>query len=91
MGKRLSRSDYWRIMKNILKKLYSKQAFGKGHLLFERLQSGIPGHLKGFTKPVLSDLIRKELVLFYGKTKYGDAFQLNIKKLAEIEKIIFER
>lgn len=89
MGKKLSRADYWRIKKNILKKLYSNQAFSKGHMLFERLQASIPGHLKGFVKDVLSDLMKEELVLLYGKTQYGDAFQLNIAKLAEIEKIIF--
>jgi len=38
MGKKLSKTDYWRIKKNILKKLYSAQAFSKGHMLFERLQ-----------------------------------------------------
>jgi hypothetical protein len=90
MGKKFSKTDYWKIKKNILKKLYSNQAFSKGHMLYERLQSSIPGHLKGFVKEVLSDLLKEELVLFYGKTQYGDAFQLNIKKLAEIEKIIFQ-
>jgi len=32
--------------------------------------------------------MKEELVLFYGKTKHGDAYQLNIKKLKEIEDII---
>ena len=90
MGKKVSRLDYWRIKRNILKKLYSNQAFSKGHMLFERLQSGIPRHLSGNVKDVLSDLLKEELVLLYGKTKYGDAFQLNIKKQSEIERIIFE-
>lgn len=90
MGKKISKTDYLRIKKNILKKLYSSQAFSKGHMLLERLQSSIPGHLKGFTKPVLSDLLKEKLVILYGKTKYGEAFQLNIKKLKEIEDIIFD-
>jgi len=88
MGKKLSKSDYFKIKKNIIKKLYSNQAFSKGHLLYERLTSGIPSHLKGFVDDVLKELIKEELVLFYGKTKYGDAYQLNIKKLNEIEEII---
>jgi hypothetical protein len=88
MGKKLSRSDYWSIKKNILKRLYSNQAFSKGHLLYERLASGIPSHLKGFVKDVLDDLVKEELVLFYGNTKHGEAYQLNIKKLKEIEEII---
>ncbi len=87
MGK-LSKSEYNRIRNNIIKKLYSKKAFAKGHLLYERLASGIPSHLAGFVKEVLNDLIKEELVVYYGKTNYGDAYQLNIKKLNEIEEII---
>jgi len=89
MGKRLSKQDYLKIKKNILKRLYSNQAVSKGHSLYERLTSGIPPHLKGFVKAVLEDLVKKDLVLFYGKTKYGNAYQLNIKKLKDIENIIF--
>ena len=89
MGKKLNKTEYLKIKKNILKKFYSNPAFSRGHLLYERLKSGIPPHLEGFVKEVLEDLIKDELVLFYGKTKHGDAFQLNIKKLKEIEEIIF--
>jgi len=84
----LNKVEYLKIKKNILKKLYSNQAFSKGHLLFERLQSGIPSHLQGFVKDVLDDLVKEELVVLYGKTKFGDAYQLNIGKLNEIEELI---
>ena len=89
MGKKLSSADYLKIKKNIIKKLYSNKAFSKGHLLFERLTSGIPPHLSGFVDDVLKNLMKEELVLFYGRTNYGDAYQLNIKKLKEIEDLIF--
>jgi len=89
MGRKLARSDYIRIKKNIIKKLYTHQAFSKGHMLYERLHSGIPAHLAGFVGHVLDELLKEEIVLHYGKTKHGDAYQLNIKKLEEIEKIIF--
>ena len=89
MSKKLTKPDYTKIKKNILKRLYSKQAFSQGHLLYERLTSGIPPHLKGFVKDVLEDLIKDKLILFYGKTKYGNAYQLNIKRLKEIEDLIF--
>ena len=88
MAKKLSNQDYQKIKKNIIKRLYSNQAFSKGHLLYERLTSGIPSHLTGFVKDVLEDLIKEGLVLHYGRTKYGDAYQLNIKKIKEIEEII---
>lgn len=64
MGKKLSNSEYKKIKKNIIKKLYSCQAFIKGHLLFERLTSGIPPHLKGFVEKVLNDLIKKKLYYY---------------------------
>ena len=89
MGKKLSKSDYVKIKKNILKKLYSNKAFSKGHLLYERLTAGIPPHLTGFVDGVLNDLIKDSLVIYYGKTKHGNAYQLNIRKLKEIEEIIF--
>jgi len=89
MGKKLSNSDYIKIKKNIIKRLYSNKAFSKGHLLYERLTAGVPSHLSGFVRDVLNDLIKEGLVVYYGKTKYGDAYQLNIKRLKEIEEFIF--
>ncbi len=91
MGKRLSQQDYLRIKRNILKKLYAHKAFSKGHLLFERLNSGIPPHIEGFVNQVLEDLMKEGLVLYYGRTKHGDAYQLNVRKLKEIEEIIFKQ
>ena len=88
MATRLNKADYLRIKKNIVKKLYAYGAFAHGHLLYERLQSGIPSHLVGFVKQVLEDLVKEGIVLFYGRTKHSDAYQLNIKKLKEIEEII---
>ena len=88
MGNNLSSAEYSRIKKNIVKRLYSSKAFSHGHLLFERLTSGIPPHLSGFVDMILRDLIREEIVLHYGRTKYGDAYQLNVKKLKEIEEIL---
>ena len=89
MGKKLSNLDYLKIKKNIIKRLYANKSFSKGHLLYERLTSGIPPHLTGFVNQVLEELVKEGLVIHYGKTKYGDAYQLNVKRLKEIEEIIF--
>ena len=83
-----SNADYLKIKRNIVKKLYAHDAFSGGHLLFERFQGSLPGHLRGFVKDVLDELLKAEIVVIYGKTKHGDAYQLNIKKLKEIEEII---
>ena len=86
----MEEEDYGKVKRNIVKKLYSNKAFHKGHLLFETLQKGIPPHLKGYVKLVLKDLIKLGIVIKYGKTKHGDAYQLNVQNLEEIEKIIFD-
>ena len=78
MGK-LSNSDYFKIKKNIIKRLYANKAFSKGHLLYERLTSGIQPHLAGFVRQVIEDLVKEGLVLYYGRTKHGDAYQLNVR------------
>ena len=90
MGKKLSNLDYLRIKKNIIKRLYANKSFSKGHLLYERLTSGIPPHLTGFVNQVLEELVKEGLVIHYGNTKYGNAYQLNVKRLKEIEEIIFK-
>lgn len=86
---KLSNADYHKIRITILRKLYAKGAWGKGHLLFERFQSGIPPHLYGFVKDVLKDLVKECLVMPYGKTLHGEAYHLNISKKEEIEKELF--
>ncbi len=91
MAKKLSPQDYKKIRLTILRKLYAKGAWGKGHLLFERLQSGMPPHLYGFVKDVLKDLVKGNFIIFYGKTLHGDAYHLNIAKKVEIEKELFSQ
>lgn len=78
------------IKKNIIKKLYSHGAFRKGHLLLERLIHGVPSNLSGYVKEVIKDLIKEGIVLQYSKTKHGLAYQLNIKRLKDIEEIILK-
>lgn len=85
---KLHPDEYHQLKRNILKKLYAYGAFSKGHLLFERLMHGVPSHLSGFVKDVLDDLLKEQWVLYYGQTKHGDAYQLNIEKLKEIEEFL---
>lgn len=64
----LSCEDYLKIKKTIIRKLYTKRAFTKGHMLLERLQSGMPPHLTGFVSYILKDLIKQRIVKYYGST-----------------------
>jgi len=77
-----------KIRKKILRKLNDKQAFLHGHMLFERLQSGIPLHSKDFVRNILKELVKERIVLLYAKTKYGKSYQPNITKLEEIEELL---
>ncbi|HLD04365.1 MAG TPA: hypothetical protein VJG90_01475 [Candidatus Nanoarchaeia archaeon] len=79
--------EYQSVKEHIIKTLYGKKAFRKGHLLFERLQGGIAKHLRVLVPYVLANLIREGIVIHYGRTKHGYAYQLNIEKLREIKEI----
>ena len=78
------------IAKSVLRKLYSAGCWGKGHLLVDRLKSGIPSHLRGNVKEALTSLIKEGLVIVYGRTKHGVAVHLNIAKKEEIEQIVLK-
>ncbi len=87
---KLSQEEYSLIKKNIIKKLYSYGAFRKGHLLLERLIHGVPSNLSGYVKGVIKDLTKEGLIVEYNKTKHGVAYQLNIKRLKDVEEIILK-
>lgn len=76
------------ILARILYKLLNNKCFSKGHMLEERIISSVPKHERGRAKDILKNAVRKGLVLIYGKTSYGLAYQLNIEKLDEITEFI---
>ena len=71
------------ILARILYKLFNNRCFNKGHMLEERVVSSVAKHDRGRAKDILKDAVKKGLVLIYGKTLYGTAYQLNIEKLDE--------
>nr|AEO37468.1 MMGP4 [uncultured organism] len=75
---------------HLLRRLYLKKAFVHGHLLGEHLLRCVPSHLRGRAKETLKELVKEGLIAIYGPTKYGIAYQLNIDKLDEIERILQE-
>ena len=85
---KISEQEYLNIKAIIVRKLYAKRAFSKGHILLERLQHGIPPHYRGFVKEIIGVLIKEKIIVYYGRTKYGDAYQLNIEKLKDIKEIL---
>jgi DNA polymerase I-like protein with 3'-5' exonuclease and polymerase domains len=57
-------------------------------MLEERVISGVAKHDRGRAKDILKDAVKKSLILVYGKTEHGIAYQLNIEKLGEITEFI---
>ena len=76
------------ILARILYKLLNNKCFSKGHMLEERITSSVPTHERGRAKDILRDAVKKGLVLIYGKTGHGTAYQLNIERLDEITDFI---
>ncbi len=84
---KIDENEYHAISKAIIRKLYSANCWGNGHMLINRFKSGLPGHFRGDVNCVVEDLVKKEIILVYGRTKHGLAVYLNIKKKDEIDKI----
>jgi len=76
------------ILARIFYKLLNNKCFTKGHMLEERVISGVAKHDRGRAKDILKDAVKKSLILVYGKTEHGIAYQLNIEKLGEITEFI---
>ena len=85
----LDDEKYWKIRRTVLRKLYSKGAWGKGHMLLGNLKSGIPSHLRGYVVSIVKELEKEGLIKFYGPTNYGPAYHLSIEKKKKIESEIF--
>lgn len=76
------------ILARILYKLLNNKCFSKGHMLIERIVSSVPKHERGRAKDILRRAVKQGLILIYGSTNQGLAYQLNIQRLAEITEFI---
>jgi DNA polymerase I-like protein with 3'-5' exonuclease and polymerase domains len=76
------------ILARILYKLLNNKCFSKGHMLEVRVVSSVPKHERGRAKDVLKQAVKHGLVLIYGSTNQGLAYQLNIQRLNEITEFI---
>ena len=76
------------ILARILYKLLNNKCFSRGHMLLERIISSVPKHERGRAKDILKQAVKRGLILVYGDTGHGIAYQLNIEKLDEISDFI---
>lgn len=86
---KVKRSEYIRISRTIVKKLFDLGCFGKGSAYINILKSAIPNEDLDKVEPVLEALIRQQ-ICFKKKKEHGWKYYLNIEKLNKIEEIAKE-
>lgn len=84
---KVKKSEYIKLSKTLVKKLFDETCFGKGSLYVETLRKGIPNEYADKVEPVLKALVKQNLC---GKKKKerGWKFYLNIRRLDKIREII---
>ena len=87
---KVKRSEYIKLSRTLIKKLYDETCFGKGSIYTENLKRGIPKNYISKVETVLSALI-KQNICGRKKKKHGWKYYLNIKRLDKIREIIKEK
>lgn len=87
---KVKRSEYIKLSRTLIRKLYDETCFGKGSLYIDNLKRGIPNDLVGKIKIVLEALV-KQSICGKKKKKYGWKYFLNMKRIDKIREIIKEK
>ena len=84
---KVKKSEYIKLSKTLVKKLFDETCFGKGSLYIETLRKGIPNEYIDKVEPVLEALVKQNIC---GKKKKerGWKYYLNIERLDKIKEII---
>ena len=87
---KINKSDYIKISRTLVKKLYDETCFGKGSMYLDNLKKGIPKEDIGSIEEIMGSLVKQEIC---GKKKkeHGWKYYLNIERLDKIKEIIKEK
>lgn len=85
----VKKSEYIRISRTIVKKLFDLNCFGKGSVYINVIKSGIPKEDLDKVDVVLEAVI-KQNICCKKKKKYGWKYYLNIGRYDKIKEIIKE-
>jgi hypothetical protein len=87
MAAKIFKSDYIKISKTLVRKLYKSGCWGKGSLYEDELKDGFPSEEKGKILAVAEALVRQRI---FGKKpkKYGYKYHLNPERRSKIEEIL---
>ena len=87
---KIKKSDYIKISRTLIKKLYDEGCFGKGSIYLENLKRGIPKDYVDKVEIVLDALV-KQNICEKKKKKHGWKYYLNMKRIDKIREIIKEK
>lgn len=85
---KIKKSEYIKISKALIIKLYKLGCWGKGSLYEDNLKDGFPSEDKGKVIPIAEALVRQGILIKIPK-KYGSKYYLNKdrrEKIGEIKK-----
>ncbi len=81
---KIKKSEYLKLSRTLIRKLYDETCFGKGSLYINSLKKGIPKEYIDKVETVLNALV-KQNICGKKKKKYGWKYFLNIKRLDKIK------
>ncbi len=86
---KVKRSEYIRLSRTVVRKLFAQNCFGKGSVYIHVLKSGIPNEDLGKVEIVLEALI-KQNICCKKKKEHGWKYYLNMERYDKIREIIKE-
>ena len=86
---KVKKSEYIRISRTIVKKLFEQNCFGKGSVYINVVKSGIPKEEIDKVELVLEALI-KQKIIYKKKKEHGWKYYLNMERYDKIQEIIKE-
>ena len=87
MTKKVTKGDYIKISKSLIRKLYKLGCWGKGSLYEDNLKDGFPPEDKGKVLVVANALVKQRILCKKSK-KYGFKYYLNLERRDKINQII---
>ena len=90
MSRKIKKSDYIKISRSLIKKLYKLGCWGKGSLYEVELKDGFPSEEKGKII-IIADSLVKQKILCKKPKKYGFKYYLNTERIDKIKEIIREK
>jgi len=87
---KVKKSEYIKLSRTLIRKLYDETCFGKGSLYIENLKRGIPPEYLDKVEPVLSALVKQNIC---GKKRkeHGWKYFLKMERIDKIREIIKEK